>query len=95
MLGPDRPAITYGLRGLLYCEVELTAANTEEQVTAMQEVLQTSADEFYVLGISRPGELYYPFNTRMGNIPETWVNGWLQGSHKILYPEQWVILENQ
>ena len=29
MLGPDEPAITYGLRGLLYCEIELTAANTD------------------------------------------------------------------
>ena len=76
-----------------YDETVLAASNTEEQVAEMQEVLQTAADDFYVLGISRPGELYYPFNERLGNIPETWIDGWLQGSHKILYPEQWVILE--
>ena len=76
-----------------YDQTVLAASSTDEQIAAMQEVLQTAADEFWVLGISRPGELYYPINERVGNISETWVDGWLQGSHKILYPEQWVIRE--
>ena len=78
-----------------YDRTVLASPSTDEQVAAMQEVLQTSADEFWVLGISRPGELYYPINERVGNISETWIDGWLQGSHKILYPEQWVVRDNQ
>jgi peptide/nickel transport system substrate-binding protein len=77
----------------MYDETVLRASSPEEQIEAMKNVLQASADNFWVLGISRPGELYYPFNNRVGNIPETWVDGWLEGVTKILYPEQWVIQE--
>lgn len=69
----------------------LTAPTQEEQIAQMQTVLQMAADEFWVLGISRPAPLYYPYHQRLGNIPETWVDGWIEGVQKILYPEQWYL----
>jgi peptide/nickel transport system substrate-binding protein len=77
----------------MYDENVLRATSPDAQIAAMQEVLQASADNFWVLGISRFGELYYPLSSRVGNIPETWFDGWLEGSAKILAPEQWVIQE--
>jgi peptide/nickel transport system substrate-binding protein len=77
----------------MYDEEVLRATSPEAQVTAMKKVLQASADQFFVIGISRHGELYYPFSTRVGNIPETWIDGWLEGVTKLLSPEQWVIQE--
>ena len=69
----------------------LTAPTTDEQIAAMKEVLQMAADEFWMPGISRWGDLYYPFSTRIGNIPDTWVDGFIEGVTKITFPEQWVI----
>ena len=77
----------------LYDNTVLTAPSTDEQIAAMQEVLQRAADEFWMPGISRWGNLYYPFSTRVGNIPETWIDGWIEGVQKITFPEQWVIRE--
>lgn len=77
----------------MYDENVLRATSPDAQIAAMQEVLQASADQFWVLGISRHGELYYPFNNRVGNIPETWIDGWLEGVTKLIAPEQWVIQE--
>ena len=56
-------------------------------------ILQIAADEFWVLGISRPGPGYQPYNVRLGNQPETRIDGWAEGVQKITYPEQWYIVE--
>jgi peptide/nickel transport system substrate-binding protein len=71
----------------------LTAPSQEEQIAAMSEIIQMAADEFWVIGISRPPGGYYPFHTRIGNIPETWIDGWIEGVLKLLYPEQWYLKE--
>lgn len=71
----------------------LGAPTQEEQIAAMSELLQVAADEFWVMGIARPGSGYYPFSTRLQNLPETWIDGWIEGVQKIQYPEQWYIAE--
>ncbi|MCX7680552.1 MAG: ABC transporter substrate-binding protein [Anaerolineae bacterium] len=65
----------------------------ERQVAKMREVIQEAKERFYVLGISRPGPMYYPFHARLGGIPDTWYDGWNEGVQKILFPEQWFLRE--
>lgn len=60
-------------------------------VSAMKKVLDTSADEFWTIGIARPGMGYQPISTKIGNYPETSIGGWLPGVTKIVRPEQWYI----
>lgn len=70
----------------------LVQPSLEEQIEAMQEVIQVAADEFWVMGISRPGPGYQPYHERLGNLPEEWVTGWIEGIEKMIRPEQWYIL---
>jgi peptide/nickel transport system substrate-binding protein len=65
----------------------------EGQIEAMKGVLETSADRFWVIGISRPGHGYQPMSSRLHNFPEDAYTGWLPGTHKITRPEQWFIKE--
>lgn len=74
-------------------EQVLQRPTQEEQVAQMAEVLQTAADNFWVIGISRPAPGFQPYNTRLGNQPDEWVAGWIQGVQKIKYPEQWYIIQ--
>ncbi len=74
-------------------EKVLRAPTQDEQVAEMAGVLQTAADEFYVLGISRPAPSFQPYNSRLGNQPDTWIKGWIEGVEKITYPEQWYIIQ--
>jgi peptide/nickel transport system substrate-binding protein len=76
-----------------YTDGVLTQPTQELQIAAMKEVMQDAMDQFYVIGISRMPVMYYPFNARLGGIPETWYDGWLEGVQKILYPEQWFLRE--
>lgn len=66
---------------------------TEGQVEIMKQILELSADNLWTLGISRAGTTIQPVSSRLGNIPDTWYKGWLQGFDKILYPEQWYIIQ--
>ena len=72
-------------------EAVLREPTQEGQLAKMREVLQEAKERFYVLGISRPAPMYYPFSTRLGGIPDTWYDGWNEGVQKILYPEQWFL----
>jgi peptide/nickel transport system substrate-binding protein len=65
----------------------------ELQLEKMREVITEAKERFYVMGISRNAPLFYPFSARLGGIPETWYDGWIEGVQKILYPEQWFIKE--
>lgn len=65
----------------------------EEQIAAMAELLDVAADNFWVLGISRPGTGFQPYNVRLGNQPAEWIAGWIEGVQKITYPEQWYIIQ--
>lgn len=65
----------------------------EAQIEAMKTVLQTAADNFYVLGTVRPAPGYQPYNSRVGNQPDQWIAGWIEGVQKITYPEQWYIIQ--
>jgi len=69
----------------------LTQPTYELQVAKMKEVLEEAKERFYVIGISRPAPLYYPFHSRIGGIPDTWFDGWNEGATKIQYPEQWFL----
>jgi hypothetical protein len=53
--------------------------------------LQIAADEFYVIGISRPIPGYQVYHERLGNQPAEWIVGWIEGVQKLTYPEQWYI----
>lgn len=72
----------------LYEEV-LKAPTTEERYELMGQVLQTAADNFWVLGISSPSPGYRPLSASLANIPESWVGGWNPGGPAITKPEQW------
>ncbi len=74
-------------------EAVLTAPTQDEQVAAMSEVIADAAEQFYVIGISRPGTGFQPFHARVRNLPEEWIVGWIEGVQKILYPEQWYLAE--
>lgn len=72
--------------------LEATRQPTREgQIAAMQKVMQTSADNFYTIGICRAGTTIYPISNRLGNIPESWLHLWTWGFDKILRPEQWYL----
>jgi peptide/nickel transport system substrate-binding protein len=70
-------------------ESVLQAPTSEERVERMSEVLQTAADNFWVIGISSASDSYRPLSARLSNVPETWVNGWNPGGVAIAFPEQW------
>lgn len=74
-------------------EAVLTQPTQEAQLEQMSQVLQTAADEFYVIGIARPVPGYQPYHSRLENLPDEWVAGWIQGVQKIMYPEQWYLAE--
>ena len=71
----------------------LGANNQEAQIAAMAEILEIAADEFWVIGTVRPIPEYQPYSTRLGNQPDEWIAGWIEGVQKISYPEQWYIIE--
>ncbi|MCB8968207.1 MAG: ABC transporter substrate-binding protein [Ardenticatenaceae bacterium] len=73
---------------------EVVAQPTLElQIALMREVLQEAKDRFYVIGIARPVPGYYPFHVRLHGIPDVWYDGWNEGVQKIMYPEQWFLLD--
>ena len=72
----------------LYKQV-LQAPSSEERVEMMKQVLQTAADNFWVIGISSASDSYRPLSARLANVPESWVNGWNPGGTAIAFPEQW------
>jgi peptide/nickel transport system substrate-binding protein len=75
-------------------ENEVLGAPTQEaQIAVMSELLQQAADEFWVIGISRPAPGYQVYNARLGNQPAEWIIGWIEGVQKLTYPEQWYIIE--
>jgi len=74
-------------------EEVLVQPTTEQQIEKMKVVLQEAKENFYVIGISRNAPMYYPYSKRMGGIPDTWYDGWIEGVEKIQYPEQWFINE--
>ncbi len=87
----EMPAEMLALRAKY--EAVLTAPTQEEQIAQMSEVLVDAAEQFYVIGISRPGLGYQPFHARVGNLPDEWIAGWIEGVQKIMFPEQWFIHE--
>lgn len=67
----------------------LQAPTSEERLAIMSEVLQTAADNFWVIGISSANEGYRPLSAQLRNVPESWVGGWNPGGPAIAFPEQW------
>jgi peptide/nickel transport system substrate-binding protein len=65
----------------------------ELQLTQMQKVIQSAADNFWMIGISTPAANYQPINARLGNQPDSFTQGWIEGVTKLTYPEQWYIHE--
>ena len=63
----------------------------EKQIEAMKKIMEKSAEYFWTIGISRPGPGYQPLSTRLGNVPDGYWDGWLEGVHKIIRPEQWYL----
>jgi peptide/nickel transport system substrate-binding protein len=69
------------------------ATTTADQIAAMKTVLDNSAEEFWTIGISRPGMSYQPNSKRLQGLPDGALDGWLPGTHKLMRPEQWFINE--
>jgi peptide/nickel transport system substrate-binding protein len=76
----------------VYEEV-LKQPTQEAQVEQMKKVLDIAVEQFWVIGIARPGPGYQPYHARVGNQPDTWVAGWIEGVQKITLPEQWYIIQ--
>lgn len=71
----------------------LASPTQEAQIEQMKVVLQLAADEFPVIGLARPAPGYQPYHVRVGNMPDEWIVGWIEGVQKIKYPEQWYLKE--
>jgi peptide/nickel transport system substrate-binding protein len=69
----------------------LVQTTTEAQITEMKKVLQTAADKFWCLGLSRPGPAYQPRSAALMNQPDEWVGGFIEGVEKLTLPEQWYL----
>jgi peptide/nickel transport system substrate-binding protein len=76
----------------LYNKV-LQAATDEERLSLMKQVLQTAADNFWVIGVSSATDSYHPVSAKIGNVPEFWVWGWNPGGYAIALPEQWYFMK--
>jgi peptide/nickel transport system substrate-binding protein len=63
----------------------------ELQLEQMKKVIQLAADNFWMIGIASPAPRYQPINVRLGNQPESFTQGWIEGVTKLTYPEQWYI----
>lgn len=92
-LEPNNPALVVPPQEIqdhiaLYQQV-LQAPTSEQRIELMRQVLQTAADNFWVIGISSPTDGYRPLSSRLGNVPESWVGGWNPGGPAIAFPEQW------
>ncbi len=92
-LEPNNPALVEPPQEIkdhiaLYEQV-LQAPTSEERLELMSQVLQTAADNFWVIGISSATDSYRPLSARLANVPESWVNGWNPGGPAIAFPEQW------
>jgi peptide/nickel transport system substrate-binding protein len=74
-------------------EQVLQQPTQDAQVEQMKKVLDIAAEQFWVLGVARPGPGYQPYNSRVGNQPQTWIAGWIEGVQKITLPEQWYIIQ--
>jgi peptide/nickel transport system substrate-binding protein len=72
-------------------EQVLQQPTQEAQIEQMKKVLDIAAEQFWVIGIARPGPGYQPYHKRIGNQPDTWIAGWIEGVQKITLPEQWYI----
>ncbi|HEX3051775.1 MAG TPA: ABC transporter substrate-binding protein [Aggregatilineaceae bacterium] len=74
---------------LALMEQVLQAPTYEQRMDLMKQVIQFAADQFWVLGIASPPTTYRPLNANIGNVPESWVDGWPVGGVSIAFPEQW------
>lgn len=63
----------------------------EEQIAVMKEVIAEATERFYAIGGYQGGTSIQPHNVRIGNMPDRWPGGWIQGVFRIMYPEQWYI----
>ncbi len=71
----------------------LAAPTQEEQIAKMKIVIQEATDRFYMIGTYQGKNGWQPFTTKLGNLYPTGYLGWLQGSFKIMFPEQWYFKE--
>jgi peptide/nickel transport system substrate-binding protein len=74
-------------------ETATQQTTVDGQIKAMQKVLDASAENFWVIGVTRAAPGYYPISKRLENLPDTWSDGWLEGTAKITRPEQWFLSE--
>ncbi len=65
------------------------APTSDQRLELMKQVLQTAADNFWVIGISSATGGYRPLSARLANVPSSWVDGWNPGGVAIAVPEQW------
>lgn len=72
-------------------ELATQQTSHDAQIEAMARVLEMSADAFWTIGVSRPGNGFQPISARLANYPEGRIAGWLSGNHKLVRPEQWFI----
>jgi peptide/nickel transport system substrate-binding protein len=65
------------------------AATDADRLSLMKQLLQTAADNFWVIGVSSATDSYHPVSAKIGNVPNNWVWGWNPGGYAIALPEQW------
>ncbi len=53
-----------------------TTPGFENQVKVMNDLLQKSADQFFIIGVTTPPDLYGIAKNNMKNVPERMINSW-------------------
>lgn len=71
----------------------LSAPTEDQQIAIMRGIIEEATERFYQIGGYQGGDGFYPFGSRMHNIPETWYGGWAQGVFKAMFPEQWYVTQ--
>lgn len=69
----------------------ITQPTEAGQLAIMKELVEEATDRFFHVGGWTAAEGFYPWNVRVGNIPEEFDMIWLGGTLKVLYPEQWYL----
>jgi peptide/nickel transport system substrate-binding protein len=87
---PEEPPTATQEQLALYDELR-TTADEERQAELMNEILEIAAEEFYVIGVSLPGQGYGIVKNNFRNVPDVMPAAWLYPHPGPTNPEQYFI----
>ena len=75
----------------LYNQIR-TTNDSDAQQTLMGEILTIAADQFYVIGVARPKEVYAIVRNNFRNVPEVLPFAWIYPTPAPTNPQQYFIV---